>query len=99
MEKTNVYGLKFANSNYLPFPTTTQIKKEILQTLVIAKGVFEILRVAKLLFLFFGYRFWVYLIILLPLSQLSPTKQKFSSYNPIKASFLAVIHAPVPFLF
>ena len=49
MENTNVYGLKFANSNYLAFLTTTKIKKEILQTLVITKAIFEILRVAKYL--------------------------------------------------
>ena len=28
-----------------------------------------------------------------------PTKQQFSSYNPIKTAFLAVVIAPAPFLF
>ena len=32
-------------------------------------------------------------------NQFSPTKQQFSSYNPIKAAFLAVVTAPAPFLF
>ena len=54
MKNTNVYGLKFTDSNYLAFLTTTQIKKEILQTLVIAKAVSEISLVEKLSFLFFG---------------------------------------------
>ena len=29
----------------------------------------------------------------------TPTKQQFSSYNPIKTAFLAVVIAPAPFLF
>ena len=29
----------------------------------------------------------------------SPSKKQFSCYNPIKTSFLAVVIAPVPFLF
>ena len=48
MKNTNVYGLKFTDSNYLAFLITTQIKKEILETLVIAKAVFEIPLVEKL---------------------------------------------------
>ena len=32
-------------------------------------------------------------------SLLSPTKQQFASWNPIKMSFLGVVIAPVPFLF
>ena len=28
-----------------------------------------------------------------------PPKQQFSSYNPIKTAFLAVVNAPAPFLF
>ena len=28
-----------------------------------------------------------------------PTTQQFSSYNPIKTEFLAVVNAPAPFLF
>ena len=37
----------------------------------------------------------------LPTKFLSPTtsKQQFSSYNTIKTAFLAVVIAPVPFLF
>ena len=31
--------------------------------------------------------------------KLSPTKQQFSCYNPIKTSLLAVVVAPVPFPF
>ena len=50
MKITNVYGLKFTDSNYMAFLTTTQIRK---QTLVIAKAVFEIQLVKKLSFLFF----------------------------------------------
>ena len=44
--------------------------------------------------------------IKIPLSRLlrltkyqSPTKQQFSSDNPIKTEFLAVVIVPVPFLF
>ena len=29
----------------------------------------------------------------------APTKQQFSSHNPIKTAFLAVVNAPAPFLF
>ena len=64
MKNTNVYDLKFVNSNYLEFLPRTQIKKEILQTLVTAKAVSEIPLVEKLLFIFFACRYWAYLIIL-----------------------------------
>ena len=37
--------------------------------------------------------------MLAPTKFLSPTKQQFSCYNPIKTSFLAVVIAPVPFSF
>ena len=30
---------------------------------------------------------------------ISPTTEQFSCYNPIKTSFLAVVIAPIPFLF
>ena len=45
-------------------------------------------------------RFSPYQIYILPLPKVNPlTKQQFSSYNPIKTVFLAVVTAPAPFLF
>ena len=41
----------------------------------------------------------VYMVSTKSQSPPSPTKQQFSSYNPIKTSFLAVVNAPAPFSF
>ena len=34
-----------------------------------------------------------------PQKSIPPTKQQFSSFNPIKTTFLAVVIVPAPFLF
>ena len=89
MKNTNVSALKFADSNYLAFLTTKQIRKEVSQT----KAVFEILLVEKLSFLFFGCRSWAYLIILLSCGKFSKT-YLIAIWQNFRHSFRNFSHAP-----